>query len=381
VREQQRLSTWQNLYAKLVNANLAAGRIEISFAAGGTLIFGLQTILVIYLGAWSVIAGSLTVGMLFAFFAYQQNFAARIKGLIQQGTEFRLIGLHLQRIAEIVYEEPESAHESASGDSSDVDYAIRFEHVGFRYGFNLPPVFEDISFTIKPGEFVALSGPSGAGKTTIMKLLLGLQPPTHGEILINNIALPQFGLRRWRRKSAVIMQDDILMTGTLAENIAFFDPDIEMEKVYQAARDAFIHDEIEALPMGYLTRVSAGSAPLSGGQIQRILLARAFYKDPAILIMDEGTANLDEKTESVIADAISRKNITRIAIAQRPALIDRAETVYELCDGSLQKVRGIGAVEESSTGSVGSIKTIEDVHASRVGLNNDAITANAKDRI
>jgi ATP-binding cassette subfamily B protein RaxB len=240
------------------------------------------------------------------------------------------LGLHLDRLADIVTAVPEI--ESATAQRLEVKGAIRVREVSFRYGVADQFVLQDVNLEVKPGEFVAITGPSGGGKTTLLKLLLGLHRPTSGTIdLDGNRADPELW-RAWRAHVGVVSQDDRLLSGTIADNIAFFDPDLDMAKVQAAAVAAQVHDEIMRAPMQYLGLVGDMGSTLSGGQRQRVLLARALYGQPRVLFLDEGTANLDEETEATIADLIDRMPITRIVVAHRPALIRRAERVLVLRD-------------------------------------------------
>jgi ATP-binding cassette subfamily B protein RaxB len=185
---------------------------------------------------------------------------------------------------------------------------------------------------IEPGSFVAITGPSGGGKTTLLKLLLGLHRPTSGTIDLDGHRADPELWRAWRSHVGVVAQDDRLLSGTIADNIAFFDPDLDMKRVQEAAMAAQVHDDIMRAPMQYLGLVGDMGSTLSGGQRQRVLLARALYARPRILVLDEGTANLDEATEDTIADLVAKMPITRIVVAHRPALIRRADRILVVKD-------------------------------------------------
>jgi len=203
------------------------------------------------------------------------------------------------------------------------------------YGSLDKEILRGINFKIEPGEFVALTGPSGGGKTTLFKLLLGLYEPWRGEIWLDGErATPQIW-RAWREKVGAVSQDDRLLSGTIAENIALFDPQIDMGQIENAARFAKIYDEIHAMPMRFRSLIGDMGSVLSGGQRQRVMLARAIYRNPSVLMLDEGTANLDVDAEEAIAESIRALPVTRIVIAHRPALLDRADRIVEVRDGAL----------------------------------------------
>jgi ATP-binding cassette subfamily B protein RaxB len=200
-------------------------------------------------------------------------------------------------------------------------------------------VLLNIDLDIKSGDFITIIGPTGSGKSTLMKLLLGLQLPTAGTVFLEGQPAGPDLWRAWRAKAGVVMQDDRLMSGSLADNIAFFDPDMNMEQVMEAAKLAQVHEDITRMPMTYQTLVGDMGSSLSGGQKQRVLLARALYRKPKILLLDEGTANLDPATEEVIADMLAKLDITRIVIAHRPALIERSNRVVRIIHGGIEIVR------------------------------------------
>ncbi|MCW0014530.1 ATP-binding cassette domain-containing protein, partial [Burkholderia pseudomallei] len=189
------------------------------------------------------------------------------------------------------------------------------------------------SFSIAPGESVALVGPSGQGKTTMAKLLLGLLAPEHGSVHVDGVDIRKLGLHPYRDRIGCVMQDDILFAGSIADNIGFFDPQPDDARIEEAARLAQIHDDIVAMPMGYQSLVGDMGSSLSGGQRQRVLLARAFYRRPAILVLDEATSHLDIERERLINDAVRAMNVTRIIIAHRPETIRSADRVIEIAGG------------------------------------------------
>lgn len=328
--EHTRDAGWKNVYAAALNKSITAGQLQIALSAARELIFGIQLIAVVYLGVGNVAAGSLSVGALVAFMAYRTTFSDRIASFAEQMMQFRILQLHLDRLSEIVRASPETQAPSNEG-SLDAP-VIEIEGLRFRYSESEPWVLNRVSLRIEPGEYIGIKGASGAGKTTLLKLLLGLYVPTEGQIKIDGRPLDA-RLQQWREMTSVVMQDDGLLAGTVADNIAVFDPNADMAKVEAAARSAFIHDDIAATPLGYLSLVGEMGLAFSAGQRQRILLARAFYKNPHIIILDEGTANLDEFAELRIADALDQMSATRLVISHRPELLQRAKRVLVVKDG------------------------------------------------
>jgi len=327
-REAERESAWRNLHAESTNASISVGKFQISQSMVQSIVTGLQNVIVIYMAARLILdAQGFSVGMLYSFLSFRQTFTDRTVGLINQFMQFRFLRLHLDRLADIVTTEAEGTGE-APATLLDVQGRIRVKDVSFRYGATDPLVLEDVNLLIEPGEFIAITGASGGGKTTLMKLLLGLNRPTDGMIeLDGHRATPEL-FRAWRQSVGVVAQDDRLLSGSIADNIACFDPDLDMERVQAAAMAAQVHADIIKSPMQYLTLVGDMGSTLSGGQRQRVLLARALYRQPTVLVLDEGTANLDERNEELIADLIHALPITRIVVAHRPALIRRASKVY-----------------------------------------------------
>jgi ATP-binding cassette, subfamily B, bacterial CvaB/MchF/RaxB len=336
-REAERESAWRNLSADVANAGISVGKYQISMTFIQTLLTGLVYVIIVYIGARLILDGQgFSVGMLFAFLSFRQTLNDRAVGFINQLVQFRLLGLHLDRLADIVVAVPET--EAASARSLDVQGGIKVRDVSFRYGASDQFILQNIDFAVEPGSFVAITGPSGGGKTTLLKLLLGLQQPTSGTIdLDGHRAHPELW-RAWRKHVGVVAQDDRLLSGTIADNIAFFDPDLDMKRVQEAAIAARVHDDIMRTPMQYLGLVGDMGSTLSGGQRQRVLLARALYGRPRILVLDEGTANLDEATEEAIAELITRMPITRVVVAHRPALIRRAHRILVVKDREIKEV-------------------------------------------
>nr|WP_255654362.1 ATP-binding cassette domain-containing protein [Alishewanella maricola] len=244
--------------------------------------------------------------------------------------------LHLDRLADIALTEKEDVGDS--GDNRELKGELDLEGVSFRYANTEPWLFANLSLNVKAGDNIAIIGPSGTGKTSLMKIMLGLLPATAGKVLIDGIEITQLGLRHYRSQIAAVMQDDQLLSGTLAENISFFDAECDLSRVSEAAKLAGIDQDINAMPMGYNSLVGDMGSSLSGGQKQRVLLARALYRKPKILFMDEATSHLDVQLEHYVNQAIKQLNMTRIIIAHRPETILNAAQIYLLQDGQLLEI-------------------------------------------
>ena len=336
-----RQSRFSSLVVDTMNAGIAIRKLELLFAVLHRLLFGLERVAVVWIGALLVMDRHLTVGMLFAFFAYKETFATRVSGLIDKAVELRMLRLQGERLADIVLTAPEAdTGAPRPGERGAADIELR--NVSFRYADGEPDVLRGVSLKIEAGESVAIVGPSGCGKTTLLKLMLGLHAPDSGEVLVGGVPLARVGQRAWRDSMGVVMQDEPLFSGSIADNICFFSAEPDRAWLEQCARVAAVHDEIEAMPMGYNTLIGDMGAALSGGQKQRILLARALYKRPQILLLDEATSSLDVDRERVVNQAVRQLALTRVIVAHRPETIASAGRVIALHEGRVaQDLRSV----------------------------------------
>nr|WP_231295841.1 peptidase domain-containing ABC transporter [Colwellia sp. PAMC 21821] len=333
--ESQRQGIWQNRYAEVINSEIRLGRLNISFDSFNKLLFGLENVLVIYFAAMMVMANSLSIGMVLAFIAYKGQLTSRFANLIEQIIQFKMMRLHLDRIADIALTEQEANREGEATFTDEPKGQITLENISFSYSEDQRPILDNINLTLEAGESIAITGPSGAGKTTLMKIMLGLLQPTAGKIYLDGKDINHLGLKNYRKYIAAVMQDDTLLAGSIADNISFFDPQPNYLKIEQCAHLAAIHDDINKMTMGYNSLVGDMGSNLSGGQIQRLLLARALYQTPCVLFMDEATSHLDKDNETKISEQIQHLPITRIMIAHRQETINMVEKVYLLNDGTL----------------------------------------------
>jgi ATP-binding cassette, subfamily B, bacterial CvaB/MchF/RaxB len=334
-REMDREALWQNRNAEAINRTIRQGRFAIGFGTANQLIYGLENILVVYLGARSVLAGEMTIGMLYAFMAYKGQFLDKATKLIEAGIQFKMLDLHLHRLSDIALAQREPGLEREGLVPRSLKGGIALQDVSYRYAELEPDVLAGLSLTIEPGEFVAITGPSGGGKTTLLKVMLGLFKPRTGQVLIDAVPLDHFGLQAFRSQVGVVMQDDHLLSGSIAENISFFDARLDLDWMRQCASMAGIDDEIMAMPMNYDTLIGDMGTALSGGQRQRVLLARALYRRPRVLFMDEGTSSLDLEKEREVNRALSELKMTRVVIAHRPETIRAADRILIFRDGRL----------------------------------------------
>ena len=306
------------------------GRIRIGFTTINDAIFALENIITIYLAARLALSNSLTIGMIFAIISYKQHFTERAVLLVEKALEFRILELHLERLADIALNPLERGHDQFVAYPREINGRIELRNVFFRYSETDPFVLEDINFTIQPGQFVTIMGPSGGGKTTLVKIMLGLLEPTSGEVLVDGISLPTIGYRSYREQIGAVMQEDQLLSGSIADNICFFDTSFDHDRMIQCAQLAAIHEEIMAMPMTYNSLIGDMGSSLSGGQKQRVLLARALYRQPRILFLDEGTAHLDVDNERYINESLKGLHMTRISVAHRPEISSGADKILRI---------------------------------------------------
>ena len=326
---------WVNYLVDRINADLRVQKMQVLFNAASTGLFGLDRLIIIYFGARAIMADNLSVGMLVAFLAYKDQFAGRVDSFIGAVVQFVMLSMHGERIADIALAEPETqalAPILQLSPNRNAFHASNVEarRIRFCYAENERDVLPGVSFSIAAGECVGIAGPSGAGKTTLLKIMAGLIVPTGGQLLIDGNPVTPGSLASYRARIGCVLQDDHLFAGSIADNIAAFDPDHDSGWLSECARMAAIHDEILAMPMGFETLVGDMGSTLSGGQRQRIILARALYRRPSILYLDEATSHLDGDNEARINGAIKQLSMTRIMIAHRSSTLAMADRVLTL---------------------------------------------------
>ena len=291
---------------------------------------------VLLLGGWMVVGGSLTLGELTAFLLYQGQLTRPVMSVLFFNNQLQAGMAALERVAELLESEPE-----AQGDIEDRPAGdIRFEGVTFTFPTGDRPALRDVDFEIGSGTTVALVGPSGAGKTTVTKLIGRLYDPESGTVRLGGRDVRDYTLETLRRAVAIVPQEPTLFSGSVRENIRYADPDASDEQIEGAARMANAHTFIVSLPDGYETEIGERGVKLSGGQKQRVAIARAILKEASVLILDEATSALDSESEAVIQDALEglfaeRSGVTSLVIAHRLSTIDGADVIFVLNDGEL----------------------------------------------
>lgn len=337
--ESSRLSVWQSRYVESLNASIGLDRIRIWQNTSSVLIFGLESVVSIWFAIHAVVGAQLSVGMVFAFMAYKVQLVQKVMTLVDQAILLRMAGLHLDRISDIALaEEDVSFRIKAPNEAYTLEGKLEAKDVVFRYGPNDPLVLSGVNLSVGPGDYVAITGPSGGGKSTLIKLLLGLVEPTEGEILADGMPLGKFGYGNFHAQVSAVLQEDCLFAGSLADNVALFDENPDFDRIISASQAAGIYEDVRSMPCGFETRVGDMGSALSGGQKQRILLARALYRKPRLLIMDEGTSHLDIELEESVNAAISDLGITRVVVAHRLETTRHADRIYMLRGGRLADV-------------------------------------------
>ncbi len=328
---------WEDLFGKAIKKNFSgqviANRLQIFSALIKTTI----TTALLWFGAWLVIKNELTIGQLVAFNMLLGNVISPFQRLIVLWNELQEVLIAIERINDVIDTDLEEDLQHSHRSSLPLLRGqIRFDNVTFRYHPESESnTLENLSFTVQPGQTVALVGRSGSGKTTISKLLLGLYQPTEGKIYIDGYDLANISLRSLREQVGVVDQDTFLFGGTIRENISVSQPNADLEAIIAAAQQAGAHEFIKDFPLAYETQIGEGGGMLSGGQKQRIAIARALLGNPPLLILDEATSSLDAESERIIQNNLDRflHNRTTLVIAHRLSTVRKADLILVLDRG------------------------------------------------
>lgn len=339
--ESERLLEWQNYYAYFINTSYRLGHFQLSLSSLQSLLFGLDHVATIYLGSAAIFSGQLTIGQLMSFVFLKQNFSGSVAAMLPKLAEIRLLRLELDRVADIVFEEPEQNYLDTSLLKLEISGAIEVEELSFSYSQTQSELFQNLSFSIAAGEFLAISGHSGCGKSTLLKLLLFLAAPSTGRVLVDDRLITEMGVRQYRSQVAAVLHGDGLLSGSLAYNVNLEMEPLNSERLEAACRISCIFDDISQLPMGFNTQVGEMGVALSAGQVQRVLLARALYRHPKILVLDEGLSHLSTSVARDIIASIRDSKTTLILVTHNPELTSLADCSLELgAQSPVQRVAG-----------------------------------------
>jgi ATP-binding cassette subfamily B protein RaxB len=350
-REVERETAWGREMTVSLNAASRQGRLGVLAEAGTGALTGLEQVLVVFLGARAVLDGGMTLGMLYAFMAYRTSFAGAAASVIDTLAQYRLLAVHLDRLSDILLARPEPGIGAQGRFLVPIRGDLELRAAGFAYPGAATAVFEDLSLRLPAGSFTAILGPSGVGKSTLLRVLMGLHPPTAGTLRVDGHELASLGLDSYRAAIAAVTPEDGLFAGTLAENIAFFDAVPDHERLLDAARGAGLDDDIAALPLGYDSRVQEQGGNLSRGQQQRVLIARALYRRPRILFLDEGTSHVDARTGASILGGLRARGLNCVYVTHDEALLAFADRVLRWPAGGRPQLREpVGQAVAEATG-------------------------------
>ncbi len=325
------LTHWDTLFGKQLAASVrrsVLGTFVDTLVGASRLI---APLLLIWIGAGAVIDGRMSLGTMLALQALAASALQPLSSLVANGQRLQLVGAHLDRLSDVLETDPEET----DGTAISITGEIVVDRVSFRYDEHGPAVLHNLSLTIQPGEKVGVVGRTGSGKSTLLQLLLGLRRPSEGDIRIDGTSLNDLDLHALRRQVGVVLQDPVVFSGSIFQNLTFNDPDLTLDQVIQAAQAAELHDEIMAMPMGYDTWLAEGGSGLSGGQRQRLALARALVHQPRLLLLDEATSALDVGTEAAIERNLRSLRCTRVVIAHRLSTILDADQIVHLENGRI----------------------------------------------
>lgn len=331
---------WSGYQASINSQTVDFTKKNLFLTALPNLVSGITNSAVIFLGVYFAINGEFTVGMIMAFQGFLASFSAPANSLILAGQTITEMRTSMERIEDVMEYETDSCFENNSNETEEISYAklkgaIELNNVTFGYSKLSPALIQDFNMSMKPGSSIAFVGVSGCGKSTIAKLISGLYKPWSGEILFDGKPISDIDHNIFTGSVAVVDQDIILFEETVSNNIKMWDRSIEDFEMILAARDAQIHDDIMQRSSGYRHKLTEGGKDFSGGQRQRLEIARVLAQDPTIIIMDEATSALDAKTEFEVVNAIKDRGVTCIIVAHRLSTIRDCDEIIVLDHGKV----------------------------------------------
>lgn len=331
--EDEARARWARRYVDMLNVAARTGRFNALIEALHSALRLGAPMVVVAVGCYAVMEGRASLGALMSLSAMTAGIFTPLAHLITTGVEFERLGAYVDRLEDVHRAARERS--GSARKAPPLSGAIRLEDVSFRYTANGPAIVNDVSLSIRPGELVAIVGPSGAGKSTLAALLLGLYEPTKGTVRYDGLALSELDIHSVRRQFGIVTQGAYVFAGTIRDNIALAAPELPLDRVIAAAKAAHIHDEIERMPMRYDTILTDGGGSISGGQRQRLALARALVRRPAVLFLDEATSAIDNVVEREIQRSLAQIRCTRVVIAHRLSTVVDADRILVMRDGTI----------------------------------------------
>lgn len=330
--EDRVMARWIPRLVRRANVSMERKRLAITSNQSMGILQGLASAALFWVGGREVLGERMTLGVFTAFLSLQGLFMGPLESMLGAITDLQFLTSHLLRLDDVMENSPET---SGSANPGRLKGCIDLEGVSFRYAEGSPWVLQDIHLSLKPGEKVALVGRTGAGKSTLARLLMGMHLPTEGIIRFDRQDLRTLDLEKLRGQMGVVMQESFLLDDTVRANVALRDPMLPMDRIRWAAEVAHIHEVIYKLPQGYNTRLGENAKSLSGGERQRLCVARAVALEPSILLLDEATSSLDLETEARVHANLAELGCTRIVIAHRLDTVKDADRILVLEGGRI----------------------------------------------
>ena len=332
--EARAVEKWSNLYVDELNVSLERGRTTARVDALIGMLTGGSPLLIFVLGTISVVDGTMSLGTMLAANTVALGMLNPLGSLVNTGLQLQLLGGYMDRVEDVLNTQPEQSGQDAAR-VPKLTGRVTLQNVSFRYNDRAPMVVRDVSIDIKAGTSVAIVGKSGCGKSTLASLIAGLYRPVEGKVIFDGNDLMRLDLRSLRRQIGIVFQQPYLFAGSIRSNISLTDPTIPLDRVMGAARMAAVHEDIDAMAMGYDTLIADGGTSLSGGQRQRMALARALVHRPVLLILDEATSALDSQTERTVIKNLGALHCTRIILAHRLSTIASADLILVMEKGEI----------------------------------------------
>jgi len=332
--EPSALQQWSHMFTDLMNASIERGRIALKTDALLKAMDVISPALILGFGGYLVLNQKMTLGSMLAINALSGGILGPLSSLVTTGMQAQVLGSYIERVDDVL-QAPVEQPMGRPRRPVVLHGGVRFEKVSFRYSPSSPFAVEDVTLAVRPGQMVAIVGPSGSGKSTLARLILGLYLPTGGRVVLDESVLGECDLASVRKQVGFVPQATHFFDASIRENISLADPAATLDEVERAARQAMIHDEIRAMPLGYETQLTSNGGTISGGQRQRVALARVLLNHPKLLILDEATSHLDSTTERRVFESLETLECTRIIIAHRLSTISNAEMIFVMEGGRL----------------------------------------------